>query len=65
MDNDLYEAIKNIATRFYIKCNKYSKEELTIQMREILFDEAFGEFCKMERINSQVAEMMAEKQDVI
>ena len=41
MDNDLYEAIKQIATRFHIKCSKYSKEELTMQMRELLFDEAF------------------------
>ena len=65
MDNDLYEAIKDIATRFHIKCSKYTKEELTIQMREILFDEAFNEFCTMERINGTVAEMMAEKQNVI
>lgn len=61
MDNDLYEAIKDIATRFYIKCSKYQKAELTIQMREILFDEAFNEFCTMEKINGTVAEMMAEK----
>lgn len=65
MDNDLYEAIKDIATRFYIKCSKYPKSELTIQMREILFEEAFNEFCTMESINSKVAEMMAEKQDAI
>lgn len=65
MDNDLYEAIKDIATRFYIKCSKYKKEELTIQMRDILFDEAFNEFCTMERINDTVAEMMAEKQNAI
>lgn len=65
MDNDLYEAIKNIATRFYIKCSKYKKEELTIQMREILFDEAFNEFCTMESINNKAAEIIAERQDVI
>lgn len=63
MDNDLYEAIKDISTRFYIKCNKYPKEKLTIQMREILFEEAFNEFCTMESVNSKVADMMAEKQD--
>jgi hypothetical protein len=56
MDNDLYEAIKQIATRFHIKCSKYSKEELTMQMREILFDEAFNEYCTMENINSKLAE---------
>ena len=60
MDNDLYEVINDIATRFYIKCNKYPKEELTIQMREKLFDEAFNEFCTMENINNKAAEMMAE-----
>lgn len=65
MRDDLYEAIKDIATRFYIKCSKYPKEELTIQLREILFEEAFNEFCTMESINSKVAEMMAEKQDII
>ena len=61
MDNDLYEAIKDISTRFYIKCNKYTKEELTIQMREILFEEAFNEFCTMESVNGKAAEIMAEK----
>lgn len=51
MENDLYEAIKQIATMFYIKCSKYPKEELTIQLREILFDEAFNEFSTMAKIN--------------
>ena len=60
--NDLYEAIKDISTRFYIKCNKYQKEELTIQLREILFEEAFNEFCTMESVNNTFAEMTAEKQ---
>ena len=61
MDNDLYEAIKDISTRFYIKCNKYTKEELTIPLREILFEEAFNEFCTMESVNGKAAEIMAEK----
>lgn len=65
MDNDLYEAIKDIATRFYIKCSKYKKEELTIQMREILFDEAFNEFCTMSSINNKAAEIIAERQGMI
>lgn len=56
MGNDLYEAIKQIATRFYIKCSKYPKEELTIQLREILFEEAFNEFCTMERVNNKLTE---------
>lgn len=65
MRDDLYEAIKDIATRFYIKCSKYKKEELTYQLREILFDEAFNEFCTMESVNSKAAELIAEKQDII
>ena len=65
MRDDLYEAIKDIATRFYIKCNKYPKEELTYQLREVLFDEAFDEFCAMDSINSKTAEIFAEKQDAI
>ena len=59
MRDDLYEAIKDISTRFYIKCSKYPKSELTIQLREILFEEAFNEFCTMESINSQAAELKA------
>ena len=65
MGNDLYDAIKDIATRFHIKCSKYPKEELTIQMREVLFDEAFNEFVAMYDINNKTAEIMAEKTDVI
>lgn len=60
MDADLYEAIKQIATMFYIKCSKYKKEELTIQMREILFEEAFNEYRTMESINSKLAERREE-----
>lgn len=56
MDNDLYEAIKHISTVFYIKCSKYPKSELTIQLREILFEEAFNEYCTMENANSKLAE---------
>lgn len=56
MNNDLYEAIKEIATRYHIKCEKYSKEELTIQLREMLFDEAFNEFCTMVGVNNKLAE---------
>ena len=65
MRDDLYEAIKDISTRFYIKCSKYKKEELTIQMREILFDEAFNEFCTMESINSQAAELKALSEEAV
>ena len=61
MDNDLYESIKQIATMFYIKCNKYSKEELTIQLREVLFDEAFNEFCTMTNTNNKLLERSEER----
>lgn len=65
MDNDLYEAIKDIATRYQIKCGKYPKEELTYKMREILFEEAYNEFCTMNSINSKFAEKEPTEQDVI
>lgn len=61
MDNDLYDVIKQIATMFHIKCSKYKKEELTIRMREVLFDEAFNEFVMMYDTNNKTAEIMAEK----
>ena len=52
----MYEAMKHIATVFYIKCNKYKKEELTLELRDILFDEAFNEYCTMNAINSKLNE---------
>lgn len=57
----MYEAMKHIATAFYIKCNKYTKEELTLEMRDILFDEAFEEYCTMVNINSLLSERKVEK----
>jgi len=59
---DLYEAIKHIATVFYIKCNKYSKEELTLELREKLFAEAFNEFRTMVAINNNLAERSVENE---
>ena len=50
----LYDIIKDIVMRFDIKCRKYKPEELTIPMKEILFDEAYKEFCFMEGINSKL-----------
>lgn len=60
MDNDLYEAIKDIATRYQIKCSKYPKEELSYKLCEILFEEAFNEFHMMNSVNSKLAERSAE-----
>lgn len=50
----LYDIIKDIVMRFDIKCRKYKPEELTIPMKEILFDEAYKEFCFMEGINNKL-----------
>lgn len=52
----MYEAIKHIANAFYIKCSKYSKEELIPEFRDVLFDEAFNEYCIMENVNSKLVE---------
>jgi hypothetical protein len=57
MGNDLYDTIKHIATMYHIKCSKYTKEELTPEMRDLLFDEAFDEYCTMEDINSKLNEI--------
>ena len=51
-----YEIIKQIATMFYIKCSKYSKEELTQNFRDILFDEVIEECIAMDMINSSMAD---------
>lgn len=55
----MYETIKHIATLFYIKCSKYTKEELTSEFRDTLFDEVFNEYCTMESVNSKLAENKA------
>ena len=52
----MYDAIKHIANSFQIKCSKYSKEELSPEFRDILFDEAFNEYAEMNHINSKLAE---------
>ena len=52
----MYETIKHIATVFHIKCSKYKKEELTLELRDTLFDEAFNEYCTMDNVNSKLAE---------
>jgi hypothetical protein len=52
----MYEDIKWIANAFRIKCSKYTKEELTLELRDKLFDEAFNEYSTMENINSKLAE---------
>ena len=52
----MYDVIKHIATGFYIKCSKYKKEELTPELRDELFDEAFNEYGTMESINNKLIE---------
>lgn len=51
-----YEAIKEIATMFYIKCSKYPKEMLTQDFRDILFDEVIEECAEMAIINESMTE---------
>ena len=50
----LYDIIRDIVMRYDVKCRKYKAEELTIKMKEILFDEAYKEFCFMEGINNKL-----------
>lgn len=49
----MYEAIKLIATMYYNKCRKYTKEELTPELQDVLFDEAYEEYCTMESITKR------------
>lgn len=48
----MFYAIKQIANMYLCKCNKYNKDELTPDMRDILFKEAFDEYYTMDDINS-------------
>lgn len=52
----MYEDIKWIANQYRIKCSKYSKEELTPELCDILFDEAFRAYCIINEINSKLSE---------
>lgn len=56
-----YEAIKEIATMFYIKCSKYPKEMLTQEFRDVLFDEVIEECIAMDIINSSMADELTNK----
>lgn len=51
-----YEAMKEIATMFYIKCSKYPKEMLTQEFRDVLFDEVIEECVEMDIINESMTE---------
>lgn len=48
----LVEVIKEISMSFYNKCSKYPKEQLTPELRDMLFDETVNEQCMMNKINS-------------
>ena len=52
----MYEDIKWIADAYRIKCSKYTKEQLTPELLDILFDEAFKEYCMINHINSLSSE---------
>lgn len=52
----MYEDIKWIANAFRIKCGKYSKEELTPKLCDILFEEAYKEYMTFTATNSLSSE---------
>ena len=57
----MYEDIKWIADAYRIKCSKYTKEELTPELCDELFNEAYNEYMTMNYINS----LSSEKSGVI
>lgn len=52
----MYEDIKWIADAYRIKCSKYTPEQLTPELRNTLFDEAFNEYCVINHINTLSSE---------
>ena len=48
----MYEDIKWIANAYRIKCSKYKPEELTPELCDRLFDEAYNEYTMMQIINA-------------
>lgn len=46
-----YEDIKDIANAFRIKCSKYYSEDLTPELCDMLFDEAYNQHNIMNTIN--------------
>lgn len=57
----MYEDIKWIADAYRIKCSKYTKEELTPDLCDELFNEVYNEYMTMNYINS----LSSEKSGVI
>lgn len=55
----MYEDIKWIANAYRIKCSKYKPEELTPDLCDRLFDEAYNEYMTMGYINSLSSEKTA------
>lgn len=52
----MYEDIKWMANTYRIKCSKYKPEELTPELCDRLFDEAYKEYITMGYINSLSSE---------
>ena len=52
----MYEDIKWMANTYRIKCSKYKPEELTPELCDRLFDEAYKEYVTMGYINSLSSE---------
>ena len=51
-----FDDIKWIADAYRIKCDKYKPEQLTSELCDKLFDEAFNEYCTMVHINTLSSE---------
>lgn len=56
----MYEDIKWIADAYRIKCSKYTKEELTPDLCDELFKEAYNEYMTMNYINSLSSEKVGQ-----
>ena len=61
----MYEDIKHIANVFRIKCGKYPKEELTPELIDTLFEEAFNEYCMMNKVNLMTEQILNAKNETV
>ncbi len=52
----MYDVMKWIANAFRIKCSKYKPEELTPELCDSLFGDAFNEYCVMNTVNQKASE---------
>ncbi len=48
---EILQIMKDVAMLFYTKCTKYKQEELTQELRDVLFKEAVSEVVQTNEIN--------------